>query len=137
MSELKGVFTISYGDPERIVVINNRKRSVCLNDEEQEFIDMVFSFLASSVDISDLRLEKRSDDYTSLIYGEYNDFLRFRLSTRTKWLSLRLPFDVQVNNMDNPLFDAQKNKKQFHWKAKLNSLEDVASFKDFIIASCV
>ena len=98
---------------------------------------MVFSFLASRVDLSDLRLDKRSDNYTSLIYGEYNDFLRFRLSARTKWLSLRLPSDIKASNMDNSLFDAQKNKKQLHWKAKLNSLKDVAIFKDFIIASCI
>lgn len=137
MSEVKGIFSISYGDPEHILVIDDNKQPVCLNDEEQEFIDNVFSFLASSVDISDLRLDKRSDNYTSLIYGEYNDFLRFRLSAHTKWLSLRLPSDVKADNMNNPLFDAQKNKKQLHWKAKLNSLEDVSSFKEFIIASCV
>ena len=47
MSEIKGVFSISYGDPEHIVVIDDHKQPVCLNDEEQEFIDMVFSFLAS------------------------------------------------------------------------------------------
>lgn len=137
MNEIKGVFSISYGDPEHIVVIDDHKQPVCLNDEEQEFIDMVFSFLASRVDLSNLRLDKRSDNYTSLIYGEYNDFLRFRLSARTKWLSLRLPSDIKASNMDNSLFDAQKNKKQLHWKAKLNSLKDVAIFKDFIIASCI
>lgn len=113
MSEIKGVFSISYGDPEHIVVIDDHKQPVCLNDEEQEFIDMVFSFLASRVDLSDLRLDKRSDNYTSLIYGEYNDFLRFRLSARTKWLSLRLPSDIKASNMDNSLFDAQKNKNSF------------------------
>lgn len=137
MSEMKGVFVIRYDCEKHSIVIEKRNRVVCLNDEEQKFIDMIYSFLASYVDLSNLRLDKRSDNYTSLIYGEYNDFLRFRLSPRTKWLSLRLPSDIKADNIDNPLFDAQKNKNQFHWKAKLNSLEDVVDFKDFIVASCV
>lgn len=137
MSRNFGVFSIVFDAESGTISIDRHEREVCLNSEEKEFIDLVYSYLSPRVDSSLLRLEKRSDNYTTLVYGEYNDFLRFRLSPRTKWLSLRLPFDVMADNMDNPLFSAQKNKNQLHWKAKFDSIEDVSLFKYFIIASCV
>lgn len=103
---------------------------------EVHFFQSLTELLSDSIDISKIRLEKRSDNYTSVIYGENNNFLRFKLTPKTKWLSINITGDDAKNNIDNPLFAAQKNKKQFHWKASINSIDDLPAFKTFIVNSC-
>ncbi len=99
--------------------------------EESDFLSLVLPWLpAASVVV-----ERRSDDYLSVICGN-NDFLRFKLTPRTKWLSLNLPFEIRDNYKESPLFAAQKKKSAIHWKASLSSLSDVENYKDLIIASC-
>lgn len=99
--------------------------------EEDDFLSIVLPWLpAASVVV-----ERRSDNYLSVVCGN-NDFLRFKLTTRTKWLSLNLPFDIRDQYKEDPLFEAQNKKSAIHWKAALSSVSDVEKYKDLIIASC-
>lgn len=98
--------------------------------EESEFLSRVLSFLPCSVFV-----ERRSNDYISVIC-ENNDFLRFKLSPRTKWLSLNLPSELRPEYIESPLFAAQKKKTVIHWKATLTDISGVDAYKDLIIASC-
>ncbi len=120
-----------------VPIIGEPIKELCLTPDEERLLEIVIGFLADSVDVSMVGLEKRSNDYTSMIYGGLNDFLRFKYSSRAKWVSLRLPAAVQKENMNNSLFAAQKNKGQLHWKSALSSLSDLETLKPFIIASCV
>lgn len=106
-----------------------------INNDEQQLVDIVLSYFPDEIS-SQIRLERRSKNYISMFYGA-NDFFRFKYTPKSKWISLRLPFDIAADNLQNPLFAAQVNKKQSHWKATLNSLDDLKHFKDFIIASCI
>lgn len=125
-------------DPEnKSVFIGEPEKELSLTSDEEVLLEIIFSFLSDSVEVSMLGIEKRSNDYTSVIYGGLNDFLRFKYTSRTKWISLRLPISIQKENINNPLFSLQKNKRQLHWKAALSSLDDLEKFKPFIIASCV
>ena len=100
-------------------------------DEESDFLARVLPLLpAASVVV-----ERRSDDYLSIVCDN-NDFLRFKLTPRTKWLSLNLPFDVRDQYKESPLFAAQKKKTAIHWKGALLSVSDVDKYKDLIIMSC-
>lgn len=105
------------------------------NENELKVIKIVLSFLPPDVSRC-ITLERRSKNYISMFYGA-NDFLRLKYSLKTKWISLRLPHELSIANISNPLFAAQSNKKQLHWRANLDSLDDLISLKDFIIASCV
>ena len=96
---------------------------------ELKLIVIILSFLPSDI-ARCVTLERRSKNYISMFYGA-NDFLR------RKWISLRLPRELSSENVDNPLFAAQHNKKQLHWQANLTSLEDLELLKNFIIASCI
>lgn len=105
------------------------------NESESKLIEIVLSFLPTEIS-RHITLERRSKNYISMFYGA-NDFLRLKYSPRSRWISLRIPYELSLTNINNPLFAAQSNKKQLHWKANLNSFDDLNSLKDFIIASCV
>ena len=100
-------------------------------DEESDFLARVLPLLPAASVI----VERRSDDYLSIVCDN-NDFLRFKLTPRTKWLSLNLPFDVRDQYKESPLFAAQKKKTVIHWKGALLSVSDVDKYKDLIILSC-
>jgi len=106
-----------------------------INSDEETALNIIFSFLPHSLLVY-IRIERRSKDYISMFCGA-NDFLRLKYSLRSKWISLRLPRDISRLNVDNPLFSAQSNKNQQHWRGNLKSLDDLKLFSDFISASCV
>lgn len=110
--------------------------SIDLSDAEQKLLDKISQFLSHNSHFSNLRIEERSSNYRSLCLG-YNDFLRFKFTPRSKWISLRLPSHIAKNHRENPLFAAQKNKAQLHWKAEIESITDLDKFEDLIVASCV
>lgn len=107
-----------------------------LTEMENNFVIKVSKILQNSPAHSKLVLERRSDNYLSLVLGS-NDFLRFKYSKRAKWISLDLPLNLREYNQHNSIFDAQKNKGQRHWKALISSLDDLDAMADLIIASCV
>lgn len=106
-----------------------------VNSDEEAAFKIIYSFLPCDL-LDRVFIERRSKDYISMFCGA-NDFLRLKYSTRSKWLSLRLPHDVAALNVDNPLFSAQTNKNQLHWRGNLQSLDDLKLFKNLIISSCV
>lgn len=106
-----------------------------INSDEKAAFEIIQSFLPSSL-LSNVTIERRSKNYISMFCG-VNDFLRLRYSPKTKWLSLRLPLNLVSANINNPLFAAQTNKKQLHWRANIKDLGDLAAFKELIAASCV
>lgn len=134
MSFVSGVITIGY-DFENKKVILTQPREVSLNPIETRAIEIILNFFPPS-EVSKIHLEKLSDNYTSAFYGENNDFLRFKFTDRTKWLSIRLSAKDMKENLSNPLFSAQSNKKQLHWKAKISDLSELDNFKTFILNAC-
>ena len=107
-----------------------------LSELDAQFIARLSAILSLHPNFSDLKVVKRSENYLSVVLG-HNDFLRFKFTKKAKWVSLRLPSNLAKQNQQNPLFAAQKNKAQFHWKSELNDLADLDALSDFIIASCV
>ncbi len=99
--------------------------------EESDFLAVVLPLLPAA----NVVVERRSDNYLSVVCGN-NDFLRFKLTPRTKWLSLNLPREIRSDYKESPLFASEKKKTAIHWKAALTSLSDVDKYKDLIIASC-
>ena len=110
---------------------------VSLNSYEKEALKLIYEMLVSKVDLSAITLKKNSDSYTSIFRGEYNDFVRFKITDRTKWISIRITESDRDLYCNSPLFIAQKNKNQLHWKAKINSVDEIHNFKSLIINSCL
>lgn len=111
------------------------EKDLNMNAEEEKMVKIILSFLPSDIS-QQIVVKRRSESYISLFYGE-NNFLRLKYSKKAKWVSLFLPHDLATANKDNPLFAAQKNKNQFHWRSDLKALDDLYSLRDFIVASCV
>lgn len=107
-----------------------------LSGLETDFVRRIARILHDNPNYRNLTIERRTDNYVSIVIG-YNDFLRFKCSPRAKWISLDLPQHIAAANIDNPIFAAQKNKGQRHWKASISSLDELDGLSDFINASCI
>ncbi len=105
-------------------------------DPDLYIYQFITTLLENYIDCNNITVEHRTDSYVSIVY-EQNDFLRYKYTDKAKWISIRMNKSDSAANKDNPLFSAQANKNQLHWKAKINSLDDLVMFKDFIIHSCI
>lgn len=101
---------------------------------EQEAYKFILNLICNQRDCENLSLERRSDDYLSIVIGEY-DFLRFKLTDRTKWLSVLIPPNLKSKYFDSPLFKEQKNKNQIQWKSKFNDISELGHYKQVILDS--
>lgn len=117
------------------IVSSSFDKELSMSDEEQEALSIFQKILSETIDLSKITLERRSKDYLSLIFNE-NDFLRFKFSPRSKWLSIRLTANDRKTNIDNPLFVTQKNKNELHWKSKVSNINELFKYKEFIISAC-
>lgn len=109
-----------------------------LSDVEQDLYDAVIAALNGVLPDGELRPVRRSDDYVSVLYRrEDNDFLRFKASPRTLWVSIAMTPDMIKRLQTDERFDAQKNKKTIHWKSKLDSIQAVDALADVMAESAI
>ena len=101
--------------------------------EEELICNQVIEML-SEYDKSKFGIEQRSEDYLTLVFCD-NDFFRVKFTNSTSWISIRLA--KQDKDVNDERFKAQKNKNQLHWKANINSTEDIKLFKNELINACV
>lgn len=109
--------------------------SYSLNDYEKNAIQLIEKVISEYDCKSQLRVEQRSKDYLS-VSNSLNeiDFLRLKVSARTKWISISIwGCDESVQN--DSRFSHIKNKNQRHWKIPLESVNDIVKYHDIIIAS--
>lgn len=107
-----------------------------LTEEEKELaVRSIEGLLKSGVNEKYLGIERKSNSYaTIVIVGERPvDLIRFKYGARAKWIAVPLTREDAKSNVDNPLFAAQKNKKQLMWKANISSMSDVDKFIPFVI----
>ena len=105
------------------------------NKTEEDICNYFIEKLSSKKDASLFKIEHRSKDYTSLFYGN-NNFMRVKYTPLSKWISFSMFGEIAKENMDNPLFDAQKNKNQFQWKSKFNSFDELSRYIEFAENGC-
>lgn len=113
------------------------ERDLQLNSEEKEVTAFIYAMLENTqVDRDKLEVIRKSDSYaTVVIRGKEYDFdlIRFKFTERIKWVSLPLSKDDRLKFQENKLFEAQKNKKQIHWKSKLQAIEELLNYKELVI----
>lgn len=129
-------FDVKFIDGEAIISTGNAE-TYSLNESEVMLANSVIDLLSDSLDSSKICLKPYSTKCATLVYGECNDFLRFRYTKKTKWISICMPHHLLKVYRDDARFSAQKNKKNLHWKAKITSIDDIKEFKDLMIESCV
>lgn len=93
-----------------------------LNEDENKIIYAIMDKLGINSPM--YRIEKNSDDYTTLKYKQY-DLMRVKFTNNTKWIKI-LMVDKELKNKYNndPLFESQKNKNELMWKSIINNIYD-------------
>lgn len=104
------------------------------NENEVAIFKHFDSVLKDNGITEDFHLEQRSSSYVSAIFRG-SDVLRMKFTDRAKWISLDM-WGQEAEHNDNFLFAAQKNKSQRHWKAKIDSLEDLIHFDELFLKIC-
>lgn len=89
--------------------------------------------IVKELNINDYDIVKKSDDYTTLTYKEY-DVVRLKYSDSAKWISICLCKNDKKNNIDNILFKTQKNKNQLFWKSIIT--DNISVYYEFIKNRC-
>lgn len=105
------------------------------NESEREACEIVAEALREDFDFAAFSVEKKSKDYTTLVYKQY-DVMRVKISDRVKWLSVYVLGKDAKAYAEDPRFDLQANKKQLMWKASFDSFADVLSFMHFFEVTC-
>ena len=96
------------------------ERSAC-----QYFIDQL-SDRGKDKDL--FKIEHRASDYTSLIYDQYNDFLRVKITDRGSWISLDLTEEDREIYKDDPLFEDRGKKNIRHWKSYFEGVDQLERY---------
>ena len=100
---------------------------------EEYVCKYVIKLLSDERDPKCFGIERRSSSYLSLIYCD-NDFFRVKYTSISRWISIRL--DKSDMDVNDKRFEMQKNKRQFHWKAKISDIKDIDNFKPELIRAC-
>ena len=75
------------------------------------------------VDKSLFEYVKPSEEYSTIRYKGI-DFFRIKYTENSKWIQIPMSTPMRKANMDNNLFDAEKNKNKVFWKSNINNLLD-------------
>lgn len=106
------------------------ERAICETDLEAAAIEIVSNIVFSHSG-KKVGVERRSDSYISLLCEDGRDFLRVKLTERTKWFSIDSWFLSDEDKNDNRLSDYCGCKSR-HWKIKLSNVADLAKYEDLI-----
>lgn len=138
MTTVKGAITVGL-NCETSSLVTTGPSSVDLTTHEQEAYALIVELISTNglIDQTLIQIRKTNSSYTSVFYGDYNDFVRFKLTDRTKWISIRIPHTERNIYIDSPLFVSQKNKNQLHWKTIISSIDDLHQFQELLIKSCL
>lgn len=101
------------------------------NEDENRIIYAIFDKL--DVDTEMCKIEKNSTDYTTLKYKQY-DLLRIKYTNGAKWIKILMANKELKNEyMNNPLFEAQKNKNEIMWKSTIDNIDDYIDILNKVI----
>lgn len=104
------------------------KETIALNQYESEALSIIKKSLPESADI---KLERRTHSYLTLVVGECGDFCRLKASERAKWFSLDL-WNASDEIKNDVRLQIVKNKNQRHWKIPLSCISDIEQYFPFI-----
>lgn len=117
-----------YSVPENIDMEN-------LSAGEKEALNIIKDIITNSnLDFGKVRLERRSENYITLISDDDSDFCRIKIGNRSKWFSLDL-WKYRKELSSDERLTIVKNKNQIHWKIPLESVNDIKKYADLIVLS--
>lgn len=125
--------TIGIDDHGQPYMRSHIEKDLNANEKELFVAEHFISVIKAAKPDMKVTLERRSENYLSLCVGE-NDFLRFKFTDRTKWISIDTTYLDLAE--DDERFTAQKNKRQRHWKAAIDNILSLSDFDELVVAAC-
>lgn len=125
----------AYQNSNRITVGVAEDDVILPEDLELEACERVKALLSDRFDPEEFIVAKKSRDYTTLVYKEY-DVMRVKITPFSKWLSVYVLRPMQPKYAEDPRFALQDNKRQIMWKAAITGPEDVLQFEEFFVNTC-
>lgn len=117
-----------------VIKLDEHEKELSINEDEVTLANRVLNHLVSlGVDADKLVVKQNTTSYATISYRGNSfdwDLIRFKYTNRAKWVSVSISSKERKEYEDNPLFAAQKNKRQAMWKARIESIEDVDCFAD-------
>lgn len=105
-------------------------------EPERSFCTKLIDVLKDDINIDDLAFEQRNADYRTVVYSDWsNDFLRYHFGDDGFWVSVRVYPGIVADYEFSPLFRAQANKRQLHWRASVDA-DEIEMLHDVIVRSC-
>lgn len=124
---MKGVFSFGVDENGKFFYVSGTQRYLT-EVEPSEIEAQALEEILAPVN-APVKLYRRSDDYLTICNEAGNDFCRLKATENTLWFSL----DMWTNKVaDRPSLERVKNKKQRHWKIKIDSIEEIKLFSDVI-----
>lgn len=113
--------------------MDRRYEPVLLSEEELQAIEIIETAISSVPNSHEpIHLERRTDKYLTVAVCDVYDFCRVKIGKRSMWVSLFLsPADRKLF-FNDARFSNESNKKQFHWKIVLASVDDLKNCSDLI-----
>lgn len=112
-----------------------RNMPLILSEYEKGAISLISDLITScGLDFSRSHLERRSDNYLSIVCDTGNDFCRVKAGPRSNWISLDLS-SCDDSIRDDKRLDHIKKRDIRHWKIPLESVDDLKNCADIICAS--
>lgn len=116
--------------PKQIIETNAMSR------EERTFCNRLIETLSRDINLDELAFEQRFADYRTVVYGDWsNDFLRYHFGEDGFWVSVRVYPGIVADYEFSPLFRAQANKRQLHWRATVGA-DEIEKLRDVMLRSC-
>lgn len=85
--------------------------------------DEAIAIIMDDLGVVDYRIDKNSDDYSTLVYKD-RDLFRIKYTNRARWIRILMFPKFRSEYENGELFKAQANKNQIFWKSDIKSLFD-------------
>lgn len=116
--------------------VDSKSDSVLLTERERLAMEIVAKALEGiGVSDTDYCCKRLSQNYLSVVTHCMYDFMRIKAGVNSTWFSVYLSKDFRQKLETDTRFDAQKNKKELHWKVKLESIDQLSLNHDLILAA--
>lgn len=129
-------FSLEKGEVKISSSIFRRYKTVELTPQEEQAVKIVVDSIGDKL-TSEIHLERRTDNYLTVVVGQEFDFCRIKAGEKSTWFSLSLPSKERKELALDPRLSVVANKNLVHWKIPLTSIDKLDNYSDLILKSYI
>ena len=125
-------FSLEKGKVKTSSSIFRRYETVELTPQEEQGVKIVVDSIGDKL-TTEIHLERRTDNYLTIVVGRECDFCRIKAGKKSSWVSLSLPSNERKSLALDPRLSVVINKNLVHWKIPLSSIDKLKDYGDLIL----